>query len=222
MAKEAQVTGTEAGASFDSAWEDVRADGDIQYEVVSPPEPPETPQWWLDFLEWLAEVAAPVVEAIADAWPVIRIVLLLLLAIGVLTLLWVILSPFWEEWRGRKPSAEAYWEPEAAAARQLLDEAELLADAGQFDEATHLLLYRSIEDIKKRKPNLLRPSSTSREIGRFDSLPQTARAMFEIIADQVERSVFKATPIGEEGWTRSRDAYRNFALPKSWKAGTGR
>lgn len=200
----------------------MRADGDIQYDVVSPPKPPETPQWWLDFLEWLAEVSAPIAEAIADAWPVIRIVLLILLAIGALTLLWVILAPYWEEWRGRKPKTEEHWEPEAAAARRLLDEAESLAGEGQFDKATHLLLYRSIEDIKKRKPNLLRPSSTSREIGRFDGLPQTARAMFEIIAGQVERSVFKATPIGEEGWTRSRDAYREFALPKSWKISTGR
>ena len=43
-----------------------------------------------------------------------------------------------------------------AIARRWLEEADALAGKGQFEEAVHLLLYRSIEDIEKQRPDLLR------------------------------------------------------------------
>lgn len=217
MAKDAIVQGDNENASFDAAWKDVRADEEIQFANIKPEPPEEPPEWWTDFLNWLGDVLGPVAEAVVAAWPVLRILLLLLLAAGVLTLLWVILSPYWEEWRNRKPKQVEEWRPEETAARQLLEEADALADQGQFNEAAHLLLFRSIEDIEKRRPDLLRPSNTSREIERFESLPETARAMFAVIAGHVERGIFAATPIGEEGWAASRNAYGEFALADSWR-----
>lgn len=217
MAKNAVVQGDNGNASFDAAWTDVRADEDIQFASVAPKPPEESPQWWTDFLDWLSEILAPAAEGLVAAWPTLRIILLVLLAAGVLTLLWVILSPYLDDWRNRKPRLEEEWRPDQITARRLLEEADALAGKGQFNEAAHLLLFRSIEDIEKRRPDLLRPSNTSREIERFDSLPETARAMFAVIAGHVERGIFAATPIGEEGWSASRNAYGEFALAENWR-----
>ncbi len=217
VVKAAQGKGNEVSASFDGAWDDVRADANIQFTPSPAPKPPELPQWWLDFLGWLGELLTPLFEAIAAAWPILRILLLVLLAAGVLMLFWVILAPYVEQWRGRKRPPEDIWQPQPAAARELLAQAEALAATGQFDQAVRLLLHRSIADIEQRRPDLLRPSSTSREIERFDSLPETARAMFAVIAGQVERGIFAALPIDENGWRVSRDAYAGFALKETWR-----
>lgn len=222
VATDAQVQGDSNTASFNVAWDEVSADADIQFTSTPVPKPPESPQWWLDFLDWLGELLKPVFEIVAEAWPILRILLMLLLAAGVLTLLWVIMAPYVEQWRGRKRLTKDDWQPQPAEARELLAQAEALAAKGQFDQAVHLLLHHSIDDIEKRRPDLLRPSSTSREIERFDSLPETARAMFAVIAGQVERGIFAALPIDESGWRVSRDAYAGFALKETWrKAGNG-
>ena len=218
VVKVAQGKGNEASASFDGAWDDVRADADIQFTPAPTPQPPELPQWWRDSLDWLVEFLTPLFEAIAAAWPILRILLLILLAAGVLTLCWVILAPYVEQWRGRKSPPEEIWQPQPDAARELLAQAEALAATGQFDRAVRLLLHRSIADIERRRPDLLRPSSTSREIERFDGLPETARAMFAVIAGQVERGIFAALPIDESGWRLSRDAYAGFALKETWRS----
>jgi hypothetical protein len=214
---EAQDKSGKASASFDASWNDVRTDSEIQFVPSQPPKPPELPQWWLDFLAWLGKLLAPVMEALAAAWPILRILLLVLLAAGVLTLLWVILAPYVEQWRGRKRPVEQVWQPQPDAARELLAEAEALAATGQFDQAVRLLLHRSIADIEQRRPHLLRPSSTAREIERFADLPEAPRAMFAVIAGQVERGLFAALPIDESGWRISRDAYAGFALREGWR-----
>tara|TARA_R110001599_G_scaffold83864_3_gene225274 strand:+ start:3435 stop:4199 length:765 start_codon:yes stop_codon:yes gene_type:complete len=222
VVKAAQSNSDGVSASFDSAWDDVREDAAIQFSPTPVPEAPESPQWWRDFLDWLGETLQPVFEMVSDSWPILRIILLLMLAAGVLTLIWVILAPYVEQWRGRERPAKDDWQPQPAAARELLAQAEALAARGQYEQAVRLLLHNSIEDIEKRRPNLLRPSSTSREIERFDSLPEAARAMFAVIAGQVERGIFAALPVDEDGWRLSRDAYAGFALKESWrKAGKG-
>ena len=216
MAKDAIVQGDNGDTSFDAAWNDVRANDDIQFTNIVPEPKPEPPEWWTNFLQWLNDALVPVADMMVSAWPVLRIILLVFLAAGVLTLLWVILSPYWQDWRGRKLETQEEWRPDQGMARRLLDEADALAAKGRFDEAAHLLLFRSIEDIEERRPGQLRPSSTAREIEQFDSLPETARAMFAVIAEQVERGVFAADPIGEDGWSASRNAYGAFALAESW------
>ncbi|WP_339688612.1 hypothetical protein [uncultured Parasphingorhabdus sp.] len=222
VVKAAQDKGNEVGASFDGAWDDVRADATIQFVPSPAPRPPEIPQWWQDFLDWLGDLLRPLFEMVAAAWPILRILLLVLLAAAVLTLLWIIIAPYVEQWRGRKRPPEDAWQPQPAAARELLAQAEALAAEGQFDQAVRLLLHHSIADIEQRRPDLLRPSNTSREIERFDSLPETARSMFAVIVGQVERGIFAALPIDESGWQVSRDAYAGFALKESWRsAGKG-
>lgn len=220
VAKNAQEQGGNESASFDAVWKDVRADEDIQFVAAKPEPPEEPPQWWTDFLEWLQDVLGPVAEVVVEFWPVLRILLLVLLAAGILTLLWIIVAPYVEEWRNRPATDRSEeWRPEQGAARKLLEEAEALAAQGRFKDAVHLLLFRSIEDIERRRPDILRPSSTSREIGRFESLPENARNMFAVIAREVEQGIFAGAPIGEKGWTVSREAYGAFALAETWRGG---
>ena len=134
------------------------------------------------------------------------------LVVGVLALLWVILAPYIADWRERRGAAQPDWVPDQAVARQLLEEADALAAQGRFGEAAHLLLYRSIEDIAARCPELLRPSTTTREIGAFDALSQRARQAFGVIAGHVEASFFARRPLDRSAWDSSREAYRAFAL----------
>ena len=206
------------GASFDAAWEAVRADDDIQFAPVAAKADAEPPGWWADFIEALSDVLGPVGQGIAAVWPWLQYALLALLIVAAAVVLWRFARPYLDRWRTRDEAPEADVAPEPAAARRLLDEADALAAAGRYEQAAHLLLHRSVEDIRGRRPDLLRPSTTAREIGAADALPERARAMFAVISDQVERAVFAARPIGEDGWRASRDAYEAFALRSAWRA----
>jgi len=99
-----------------------------------------------------------------------------------------------------------------AAALALLDEADRLAADGRFDEATHLLLQRSVGQIAEARPDLVEPSSTAREIAAQPALPEKARGAFAVIADRVERSLFALRRLSLEDWQAARAAYADFAL----------
>jgi hypothetical protein len=60
----------------------------------------------------------------------------------------------------------------------------------------------------------LRPSLTSRDIARFDGLPDQARAVFARIVADVERSLFAGGTLEPADWTRARADYAQFALGK--------
>ena len=93
----------------------------------------------------------------------------------------------------RKPTTRRKpvdWRPEAFRARALLADADRLAADGRFDEAAHLLLFRSIDDIEDRRPRLVRPALTARDIGALNALPPAAREAFGRVAAAVERSLF--------------------------------
>lgn len=200
---------------FDAAYDQVRGDSDIQFapSFAKPPDPP--PEWWSDVARWLGEALEPAARALAWAWPVLSKLLLVALVAGVLVLLWVILSPYIADWRERRAAAVPDWTPDKAQARALLDDADRLAAEGRYDEAAHLLLYRSIEDIAQRRPDLLQPSTTAREIGAFEALSQRARQAFGVIAGHVEASFFARRPLDRGAWDSSREAYRAFALDGS-------
>lgn len=194
------------------AYAEVRGDSDIQFAAsfAKPPKPP--PEWWGDVTRWLSEVLGPLVEALAAVWPVLSKLLVAALVIGVAALLWIILAPYIADWRERRAVPSPDWTPDQTAARRLLEEADALAAEGRYDEAAHLLLYRSIEDIEARRPDLLRPSNTAREIGAFEALSQRARSAFGVIAGHVEASFFARRPLDRSAWDASREAYRAFAL----------
>jgi len=96
-------------------------------------------------------------------------------------------------------------------------EADRLAAAGQFGEAVHLLLGRSLEDIASRRPGLLKPALTARAIAVMAELPDQARLAFGRIAVTVERSLWARQPIDQSAWHDARSAYEDFALGPHWR-----
>ncbi|TJW78229.1 MAG: DUF4129 domain-containing protein, partial [Mesorhizobium sp.] len=116
----------------------------------------------------------------------------------------------------RETEAEEAWRPDAGAAQILLSEADALAARGDYDEAVHLLLRRSVADIAGRLPDFLRPSLTARDIAAAASVPAKARTAFTEIARIVEAALFARRPVGAEGWRQARGAYERFVFRDAW------
>lgn len=114
-------------------------------------------------------------------------------------------------------AGEAEWAPDAAPARAWLEEADALAREGRFAEAVRHLLFRSIEDLARRRPRLVRPALTSRELALAPALPAQARALFSRIAAAVERSLFGGREVDAEEWREARAAYADLVLPGTWR-----
>lgn len=199
-------------ASVDAAHRAIRADPTIQYDLpwykpdVAPP-----PRWLVELFQAIGRF----VEWVGGGW---NVLLWLAIAAALLTVALILFRPA-REWLaarfGKTPPAEpAHWTPQAAAARALLDEADALAAQGRYAQAVRLILHRSIEDIEAWRGDPLRPSLTSRDIARFDGLPDTARGIFARIVADVERSLFGGSPLREGDWTRARADYAAFALGK--------
>jgi hypothetical protein len=203
-------SGGSAAAAGDG-WRTVRADGTIQYEPVTAPPPPQPPQWLERFLRWLSELLEPVGRFFGSSWPVVKWVLIAVAVAGVLFLLWRLIEPLLDH-APKGETEETGWTPQRDAALALLEDADRLADEGRFDEATHLLLQRSVGQIAAARPDWVEPSSTARELAALPALPESARSAFGTIAERVERSLFALRSLGEDDWQAARDAYAEFAL----------
>jgi hypothetical protein len=186
-------------------------DSSIQFNLPAV-EPPQTPGW--------AKAIAEFIQAILPALKILFWAALALLALYILygIAMWL-MGKEWPRWR-RKAKSEAAadddWRPEAAPARALLQEADALAAQGRYAEAAHLILFRSIEDIEGRRPSLLAPALTSRDIAALAAIPERPRGAFARIAMLVERSLFAARPLGEGDWRDCRAAYEEFAFAGAW------
>jgi hypothetical protein len=195
------------------AWEAVRATGDIQYAPVPPPPIPKEPEWLKALGEWLKAIFEPLGRALGLSWPVIEYILLGLAALAVALIVWRIVAAVIAARRKARPvDAVPEWAPSAHEAQALLEDADRLAAEGRFDEATHLLLRRSVGHIASARPDWLKPASTAREIAVLPGLPQRAREAFALIAARVERSLFALRPLGADDWLAARGAYAQFAL----------
>jgi hypothetical protein len=189
------------------------AQHDLQFDFSVPPvvTPPD----------WLKQLISAIGHGIAALGPAFKFIFWAgLAAVAVALLIFVLrdvagLRGFWPKKRARDTSADhsAEWRPAAARARTLLADADRLAAEGRYDEAAHLLLVRSIEDIDQRWPNLVRPALTSRDIAAHEGLPQAARTTFAGLAQVVERSLFGGAPVGASDFAACRRAYAAFALP---------
>jgi hypothetical protein len=218
---------------FGQAYKSLRGDSSIQFNLT-PSKPQPRPPAWLEALgRWLQHyVFEPVGKFLS--WlgsflpeaPYARILLWTVIAVAGLALAWVVYNRLrYGVWRLRLPrlapasdiALEEEWTPEEAPARSWLEEADALARDGRYTEAVHHLLFRSIEDIVKRRPNIVRPALTSREIGASEGIPSRARELFAAIARLVERSLFGGRPVGEKDWIEARGAYSDFALAGAWR-----
>ena len=203
--KPLEAASTIATPDFAEAHRRLLADRAIQFDLPRA-DVPETPAWLVNLLEALR--------------PLLSALFWIALAGFVLFLLYLLARHMagasWP-W-GRKELAEAAdWRPEAGPARRLLEEADALAALGRFAEAARLLLFRSIEDIDGRQPDLVRPALTSRDIAALPAIPERPRSAFARIAMQVERSLFAARPLGPEDWRDCRAAYEEFAFADGWR-----
>jgi hypothetical protein len=192
-------------------------DHDLQFDYSTVAVPPHgAPP------EWLKALTRFLGDAVVAALPVLKI----LFWIGVAgAVLFVAVSIAREVFGARfgpgrgRPSGRAPppdWRPEAWKARVLLDDAARLAARGDFDGAARLILQRGIADIETRRPRLIRPALTARDIAALEEVPARAREAFAVIARAVEASWFGALSLGPEEFASCRRAYETFAFAEVW------
>lgn len=213
------------------AWTALRKDDAVQFELTPASPPPKAPEWLRTLGEWVADFFRPVGRALEwitgfmpDA-PYARIFLWTVLVLAAAALVWLLVwrlrsgewrLPRWQRGTGEQ-AADEEWVPDAAPARAWLEEADQLAARGEFAAAAHHLLLRSIEDIQWRKPRLVRPALTSRNLAATEEIPAPARAVFGQIVTTVERSLFGGRSVSADEWQAARAAYADFALARSWR-----
>jgi hypothetical protein len=221
----AQPPAAEAGEGWlidpelvEPSYTQTMASGTIQTEFPPPPPVPQTPEWLKalgdairDFFNWSAPAGKPLLWIGA-----ILLVLLLLYLFVPAFATWVDNIRYRRKRKSAEDEADLVGQAEAGAARALLAEADALAAAGRFAEATHLLLYRSVEDIEGRRPGLVKPAMTSRDLALAHDLPAVAREAFSRIARAVEISLFGGRAIDAGAWQQCRAAYAEMTVPKNW------
>jgi hypothetical protein len=202
----------------DPGYSQTIAGGEIQTAFPPPPPPPPpTPEWLKSlfdaigsFFQWSAPAAKPLM------WIAVAVVLLFLLYYFVPAFArWIDNLPFRRK-AGDDDAEDGAGLAEAGAARALLAEADALAAEGRFAEAVHLLLYRSVEDIEGRRPGLVKPAMTSRDLAEARDLPVVAQGAFSRIARAVEISLFGGRSIDAGAWEQCRNAYAELTVPKNW------
>ncbi|MDJ0641903.1 MAG: hypothetical protein QNJ15_03715 [Erythrobacter sp.] len=210
-----------SASSSPEGWQELRNDPDIQFERIEIPEqPPREPNWFERFLqdmvEFFAELLSPVGRALGISWPVLQWILLGLLALFVLYLIYRLVDPGWfrKSDASDQGAEEESWAPDREESKALLEDADRLAAEGRFDEATHLLLKRSVVQIAAARPDWVEPSSTARELAALPALSDGARNAFRTISERVERSLFALRSLDRSDWEAARSAYAQFALAK--------
>lgn len=202
------------GELVDPAYAETIANAGIQTSLP-PPEPVPQPP------DWLREVFRAVVDFFTWSAPALQYILWALAALLILLLAYRLIPGFaaWVDARRRRPPAEAAEDVgivEAQEARTRLADADALASEGRFAEAVHLLLYRSIGDIAARRPGLVKPALTARDLAAARELPGAARNAFAHIARAVEISLFGGRSIDGAVWGECRDAYTELTIAKNW------
>jgi hypothetical protein len=195
--------------AFAAAHRELLADRAIQFQLQDY-QPPVTPDWLRALGEFLQAI-----------FPVLEVLFWVLLAALACYILYAVgrrLTGADWPWHRRGPDEEVLdLQPERSRARTLLGEADALAGEGRFAEAIHLLLFRSIDDIDERRPAVVRPALTSRDIAALDAIPPAPRSAFQRLVMAVERSLFGGRSLGADDWSECRQAYEEFAFAESWR-----
>jgi len=181
----------------------------FQFDFAGVPAPPPPPPW-----------LGPLVEVLKAIAPVLPYIFWGGVILGAALILYFIareLVP--DRWFKRKKTevAAADWRPEPEKARALLEDADGLAAAGRFEEAIHLLLFRSIDDLRARRPGAVKPALTSRDIAGLETLPAAPRDAFARLARAVELTFFGGRPAGADEFGAARQDYEAFAFAEAWR-----
>ncbi len=199
------------------------SDTELQLErPEKPPEPPDPQR--ADLPDWLSGIFEFIGGIFSVLSPVLRVLFYMLLALGLGIVVWFMFGEtlrarFGFQRRKREQTLESRAQPlrpDAAQARSLLDEADALAQQGRFAEAVHLLLFRSIEDVQRRREGGVPQSLTAREIGSLPALPGRARRALQPIISVVEHSFFGGREVDRSGWETARASYQDFAFGEAW------
>ncbi|UVC13854.1 DUF4129 domain-containing protein [Mesorhizobium onobrychidis] len=203
--------GTAEAEWLAKAHEQLISDKSIQFDLPAyvPSQPPD---WLKPLLDLLSSLGPYMIYLFWGAVISGAAIILLLVFLEMKGVAWHL--P-WQRAR-RDTEAEEAWRPDAGTAQILLSEADALAARGDYDEAVHLLLRRSVADIAARLPDFLRPSLTARDIAAAASVPAKPRAAFTEIARIVEAALFARRPVGAEGWREARGAYERFVFRDAW------
>jgi hypothetical protein len=196
------------GPSLAERHADLLAREDLQFDF--PPYVEPKPPAWADALVRFFEAIGPFLKVVFWAG---------LIAGGLLIAYFAAreVQATWARRRRAEPAERpADCSPEPEKARALLEEADRLAAAGRFEEAVHLLLFRSIDDLAGRRPEAVRPALTSRDLARIEAMPGAARSAFSRIAEVVEKSFFGGRPVGQADFAECRRAYEAFAFAEGW------
>jgi hypothetical protein len=192
-------------------------DRSLQFDFAAAQRPrtPHEPAWLRALGDWLG-------HALSAALPAIKVFFWIGVATAVLLVVWLVVREVAgvrfarrRQARAARPSP-ADWRPDPRKARALLENADRLAAQGRHDQAVRLILHRGVEDIDARRPLLLRPAQTARDIAGLGALPVQARREFARIAAIVEFSAFAGRPIGQDAFAQCRAAYEAFASPDAW------
>jgi hypothetical protein len=194
----------------------VNSHHDIQTAFAAAPEvDKKSLAFWQKVIDGIAHVLHGVGQVFAPLAPVVPY-LLYALALAIIVLL---LSPvvrlflttrFERLFQRHHLVADQPWRPSRAAVAALLTEIDALAEKGEYDEAVHLLLVRSVADINAFRPDLVRPHYSAREILSHPLLPEAARPAFRAIVQWVEKSYFAGLRVGKAGFDACRAAYMDF------------
>jgi hypothetical protein len=195
----------------DAAWRGLLSHHDIQFDFPDSPAIPPTPLWLRHLLEFLARHAAWFQWA---GW--------ILLGAAVLTVGYFLVRHLLQ--RGLSQANNfplrpmPAWQPTAEQARLLLRDADALAAQNRFDDAAHLLLLVAIQEIGDRRPGLVSPALTSREIATLDALTPRARRIFSHIAMVVERAIFGGRRLTVDDYAEVRRTFDQFTVTSTWQA----
>lgn len=198
-------------AGQDRVWQTLIRHRDIQFAFPDSAAKEPMPLWLRRLLDFLHRHSAWLEYA---GWA--------LLAAGALVLAYFlvrhILKRGWAQAEAPPMHPLPAWQPDVQQARLLLRDADTLAAQGRFEEAAHMLLLVCIQELGERRPGLVLPALTSREIAHLEVLSPQARRVFSQIALVVERCLFGARTLGAEDFARVRTAFEQFTIPDSWLA----
>ena len=205
---------SDAERALELAHRKLLASKDLQFDFVTY-KVPEPPNWLIKFFEAIGEFFKTIA-------PVLKYVFWGGLAVCVALIAWVIVRDLIRI-RAQKLARplnlrgdEQGWRPSVEGAKALLGDADALAAEGRYAEAAHLLLLRGVNDFAAKRPGVLRPAYTSRDLASLEAMPAPARTAFALIADVVERSLFGGRPVDADHFAICRQAYADFALPERW------
>lgn len=101
--------------------------------------------------------------------------------------------------------------PDRAVVERPLGDADELARRGQFGEAIHVLLLRTLQELARRLPERLPASLTSREILARVRIPDDARGALAALVGAVEVSHFGGMAPDQSDFLHCRQHFQRFA-----------